>query len=404
MNKLNYYLRDPKAIRATPIIGIFFTGRRQRIKISTGMSVLPQYWNHTKQRFRTTYLNHVKLNKQLNDFEEKVIQAYTDCVATYGSDNITPEMIMDILFPPAEEKIITKFIPLYEKFMEARKPLISGSQYRSYRSTLMHFRQYEIHKNRHYDVSMLTDRFYDDYISWCLDKLHLNPNYVSKDIKHFKTFAKWLIANEVIVSSPVLNFKLLSVPSDKVALSQDDLDRLIKADFSLNDRLNNVRNMFLLQVYTGMRICDFKRLSGANRQGSNIEYFQQKIHAPKIIIPMTSQMKAILDIYPEGLPFISDQKFNDYIKEVCKFAGIDDMIVIQRYEGREKIIEEVPKYSIITTHTGRRTFATLSLEKGMRPEVVMKFTGHSSLASFWKYVKISPSQYVTEMLRAWEDK
>ncbi len=62
----------------------------------------------------------------------------------------------------------------------------------------------------------------------------------------------------------------------------------------------------------------------------------------------------------------------------------------------------VPKYELITTHTGRRTFVTLSLEKGVRPEVLMRITGHKDMRTMKKYIKLTEKVTKSEFLRAWE--
>jgi len=60
-----------------------------------------------------------------------------------------------------------------------------------------------------------------------------------------------------------------------------------------------------------------------------------------------------------------------------------------------------PKYELVTSHMGRRTFVTLSLEKGMRPEIVMKITGHKDYKTFKRYIEITDKVKHQEMMKAW---
>ena len=101
------------------------------------------------------------------------------------------------------------------------------------------------------------------------------------------------------------------------------------------------------------------------------------------------------------LPMISNQKFNKYLKELCKLAEINDPIEIIRYKGATKQSTIYPKYEVISAHTGRKTFATLSLEKGIPAETVMKITGHADYKSFQRYVKVTEERKRNEMQRAW---
>lgn len=73
---------------------------------------------------------------------------------------------------------------------------------------------------------------------------------------------------------------------------------------------------------------------------------------------------------------MSNQKTNFYLKELGKLLEIDTETTRTRYQGHLAIEEIKPKYAFMSTHTARRTFVTLSLEKGMRPETVMEITGH----------------------------
>ncbi|HPO62405.1 MAG TPA: hypothetical protein PK762_04920 [Candidatus Kapabacteria bacterium] len=85
-------------------------------------------------------------------------------------------------------------------------------------------------------------------------------------------------------------------------------------------------------------------------------------------------------------------------------ANISKLITITRYIGAERIEETKPKYELISNHMARRTFVTLSLEKGMRPEVVMMITGHKNYYRMKRYVKITNTVKEEEMKRVWSKK
>ena len=77
------------------------------------------------------------------------------------------------------------------------------------------------------------------------------------------------------------------------------------------------------------------------------------------------------------LPIITNQKMNDYPKELAELAGIDEPVRQTCYRGNERIDEVTPKYALLGTHAGRRTFICNALALGIPPQVVMKWTGHS---------------------------
>ena len=100
----------------------------------------------------------------------------------------------------------------------------------------------------------------------------------------------------------------------------------------------------------------------------------------------------------------SNQKTNEYLKELGELAGITESILIIKYRGIEKVEFLEPKYKFISSHTARRTFVTLSLEKGMRPETVMSITGHKDYKTFKKYIKLTDKVKLVEMNNIWSKK
>jgi integrase len=122
-------------------------------------------------------------------------------------------------------------------------------------------------------------------------------------------------------------------------------------------------------------------------------------------VPLNGFALTILNKYKDAyrpLPVMSNQKTNDYLKELGKLVEIDEPTSLTKRRGNEKLTNTQPKYEFISTHTARRTFITLSLEKGMRPEVVMRISGHSNYATFKKYIKISEKVAEVEMNDIWQ--
>jgi integrase len=123
-----------------------------------------------------------------------------------------------------------------------------------------------------------------------------------------------------------------------------------------------------------------------------------------LTIPLNPYSKATLAKY-EGmhrpLPVISNQNLNYAIKDLCKFAGIIEPIEIVRFRGVKREAITYPKYELIGVHTGRKTFCTLSLEKGMSAEQVMSISGHRDYKSFKRYVKVTEALKKVAMVKAW---
>lgn len=98
---------------------------------------------------------------------------------------------------------------------------------------------------------------------------------------------------------------------------------------------------------------------------------------------------------------LSNQKTNNCLKELGELVGLDEPTCMTTRRGSERVVDTRPKYEYMTMHTARRTFITLSLEGGMRAEVVMKVSGHTNYQTFKKYIKITDMVKELEMERVW---
>jgi integrase len=110
---------------------------------------------------------------------------------------------------------------------------------------------------------------------------------------------------------------------------------------------------------------------------------------------------------------ISDQRFNDYIKKVCKEVGIKKIVEGSRMIGisvkneneKEKIIHrkklgKYPKYELVSSHVCRRSFAT-NLYGKIDTLTIMKITGHKTEKQFLDYIKITPKEYAEKLKEYW---
>ena len=156
-----------------------------------------------------------------------------------------------------------------------------------------------------------------------------------------------------------------------------------------------MRDVFLFQCFTGLRYSDVFNLRRSDIKGDHIEVTTVKT-SDSLIIELNNHSKAILDKYKDVafehdkvLPVITNQKMNDYLKELAEMAGIDEPVRQTYYKGNERIDDVTPKYALLGTHAGRRTFICNALALGIPPQVVMKWTGHSDYKAMKPYIDIA---------------
>lgn len=156
----------------------------------------------------------------------------------------------------------------------------------------------------------------------------------------------------------------------------------------------------MIGVYSGQRFSDYKRFDKKYVVGDFIEIRAKKT-GQFSYIPLNNKLKRLLDKYDWQLNTISAQKFNDHIHEICKIAGFTEIVVRERFYGNKRVAEEIPKYKLISSHTARRTFITLSEQRGVSHSLIMKVTGIKSLKTLENYIKIDKERLSEAILKAW---
>lgn len=161
--------------------------------------------------------------------------------------------------------------------------------------------------------------------------------------------------------------------------------------------------MFLFCCFTGLRYSDVAKLTHADVKEGFIDIVTKKT-VDGIRIELNKHSQAILDKYKgkeykgdKVFPVISNQRMNEYLKELCEICGIDTPTKVVYFLGNERIEETYPKFALVSTHCGRRTFVVNALRLGIPAEVIIRWTGHADYKSMKPYIKIVDELKKSEM-------
>lgn len=239
--------------------------------------------------------------------------------------------------------------------------------------------------------------FHKDFIHFLHNVQKLNYNTTGKYLVFIKTICKDAKKYGIKVSNDLLNGELRPTKEDVLftTLTAQEIQTIYDHDFSNKPYLDNARNWLIIGVWTGARVGDLLNFTNENIKNGFIEYTSQKTKQ-KIVLPLHYHVKQILDNLNGQFPKkISSQKLNDYIKLVCKEAGINTPIKgakqINIKEGTKgaklwrKVKGTYPKWQLVSTHICRRSFATNHYGKLPTP-VLMAVTGHTTEKMFLKYI------------------
>lgn len=244
--------------------------------------------------------------------------------------------------------------------------------------------------------------FYNDFREFMNHRKTKNsPNGASLNTfgKHIKTLRTILniLPSSISEACEFLDkgkCPVLTEEIQNIALTEEELRRI--SELQLTGIKKKIRDCFLLLCWTGCRFSDLPKLTELNIiKISNGRAFKikQKKTKEDVIIPILPEIEEIVEENDYMLPpKTSSQHFNNEIKAIFQSAGIDEEITIKRTEGGEEIVRILPKWQLISSHTGRRTFATNMYRCKFDILAIMKTTGHKTQSSFLNYIKVSEEE------------
>jgi integrase len=237
--------------------------------------------------------------------------------------------------------------------------------------------------------------FYFDFTDFLKFTHNHSPNTIGKYVKTLKVFLREAIEAGFDVPRTFENRKF-SAPSEKVEhiyLTEDELTKIYELDLTKRPALEAQRDLFIIACYTGLRFSDFTTLKPENiiqtESGNAIKKATYKT-GEVVLIPLHYRVEAILMKYENRLPrAISNQKMNQALKTIGKLAGIDTDFTTTKTIGNLSTTITQPKYELISTHCGRRSFATNAFKAGIPAISIMKITGHKTESVFLKYINLT---------------
>ena len=379
----------------------------KRIEFTTGYRIDAAKWDTDKQRVRNGCTN--KLKQSASEINASLLGYYTEVQEIFKKFEVeeimpTPEQIKEAfnaLHKPTEEVKPRKSTPnaFYKVFDEFVRDC--GRQNNWTDSTFEKFAAVKNHLTNFREG--LTFEFFDerglnDYVGYLRDVKEMRNTTIGKQLSFLKWFLRWAFKKGVHQNNAYDSYKpkLKSTQKKIIFLTWDELNRLREFKIPFNKQaLERVRDVFLFQCFTGLRYSDVFNLRRSDIKGDHIEVTTVKT-SDSLIIELNNHSKAILDKYKDVafeydkvLPVITNQKMNDYLKELAELAGIDEPIRQTYYKGNERIDDVTPKYALLGTHAGRRTFICNALALGIPPQVVMKWTGHSDYKAMKPYIDIT---------------
>jgi site-specific recombinase XerD len=399
MATVNFYLDKPNRKEQRPIL-LTYLLKGQKIRFSTRLKTIDKDWNPIKQRIKKNASGESEINFTLDEFERIVTKSQLDL--KFDPSKLTLDYIKNKLEDSTgNNKGVLSFFEAFEEYIEEASTTKTIGSKRIYQVTLNKLKVFNKVKGVNVCFENMDSKFEIKFKDYLMIDCQLVNNTVGKYFKTLKAFLNFASERGYTENRKFKTFKVFKEDADIICLSESELMKVYNFE-NFNNRLELVKDAFCLGCFTGLRYSDLLQINEENIKNDFIELKSQKTR-DFLKIPLNKYSREILNKYNGQIPkMITNQKMNEYLKEIGEIAEINESIQLTKYRGTERIQTTEPKFKFMSTHTARRTFVTLSLERGMRPELVMSITGHKDYKTFKKYIKLTENVRLAEMNNIWK--
>lgn len=413
--RYTFNLKEPNKDKDSLILfSAYFKNEARKFVYSTGETIHPLDWNFENREPKNLNGRTDKANKH------RVIKRQLDRYSNFFSDLIqnyklaNREIIIsdikndfDVEFKRTKS-ISSKFFEVYELFLTEKKndyteDANSQTTIKRYEYSKKLYLGFQDFRKKKIHFNQINKAFYNSYIEYCISEKKHSANTLRRNVGLFKTFLYWSLENGHTYKIDFQKFKAPKAQqTDEVALTLEQVQEVFEFDLSNNKRLEKVRDLFVFGCATGMRYSNYSKVGKKDIQNGFIKVRDKKNNDKALEIPLNDFSIYVLKKYNYNLPKISNQKFNDYIKDVFELLGYDEDIKKTIKIGREIKEQISPLYDRISSHTARRSFITIMKNKKIPDKVIMSYTGHRSLEVFNKYYKPNNDDKKDFMQTVWK--
>ncbi|TXE10498.1 tyrosine-type recombinase/integrase [Gelidibacter salicanalis] len=350
-----------------------------------------------------------EVNTELNKIENHILKAFDEA----DINEVTKDWLklqVDLFYNPPKKnaEIPTNLIDYIDFYIEYRKHEIKPTSTKKYNVIKSKLDRMQTERKRPILIQDINDNFKNEFVAYQKSKGYAQ-NTIQRELVFVKTFCKHARFLGLETDPQLDSLRVDKAKAEKIYLTFDELEAIEKQGFE-HDYLDNARDWLIISCYTGQRVSDFLRFTKDMvriENGKSLLEFRQTKTNKLMTLPIHKKVMQILKKRNGNFPrSISDQKYNDYIKEVCKITGLNDTPslteliqgskLVETENGYRKVSAKYEKFDLVTSHIGRRSLA--SNFYGTIPTTYLIYiTGHSTEVSFLNYIGKSNKDLAMEI-------
>ncbi|MFT7036028.1 MAG: integrase [Cyclobacteriaceae bacterium] len=408
MAKVNFLTKGKN--ESSSIYVRFTDGRKIDLTSKTRYSINSKYWS-TKKNWvsqKAIFKDKLNLAEKLDDLKKEIIKSHNSSEGK-TIDRYWLTKIIDEFRSEGEEESLL-FRDFISRYKDDLGDSVSTGTIRNYNTSRKRFEKFEVHKKTEYNIYDIDLTFHSEYKKFAKKNLGLSINSIAKDFRQFKTVCRDAMERGHKINEQALSSKFKGENEKKlfVTLNEKEID-LIRG-FKGSNHLENARDWLVIGCWSGCRVGDLMRLSDnnilTNKEGTQFIQYTQSKTKKTVKFPLHPHIKEILNRLG-GFPRpISDQKFNDYIKDVCKDDSVKITYMVEGSKLNDKKRKETgyfPKNELISSHICRRSFSTNHYDK-LSNKAIMSITGHATETMFLEYIGETENDHFDEFIDVWKEK
>jgi len=374
--------------------------KKKSLLLSSAIQVRGQDWNEDTTKIKKT----VKHSKEVNQFLTSQVDKINSLALQCKFNNVCPttDVIKKLYRKNDQSQVVeNSFFDVYSSFLDDISNLRCQSTVDIYNRVANLLKNFE--KDRLVKISFETINyeFFQKFVSYSIQIPHLNST-IRRNISILKSFLNNCVRNGYTNKTDFRSFKVSTINNEVIYLNKKELKRIEALDVPAN--LSHIKDLFLLQIFLGLRFSDLKSIKKRAIhyiQGQPVLIINENKTKRIRTIPLLKQAQEILMNSNYKLIQISNVRYNYHIKSLCRLACINTPITVVRYRGSTRIEKTVPKHEVITSHSARRTFVSLSLENKIPIHVLATITHGGNVRSLMRYCKVEDSIKIAELQKAW---
>lgn len=385
----------------TPLYIRYNYSRTRRTLIATGYRIRLAHWDAKRRWVKPACPACAEISARLFDLTTR-IDTIVACARQRGIDPTAAFVRAEVKKSAARPSSGSRadLLDALEGYMAERAAHVSPGQLREYRTLRKHLAAFRAYSSQPLSFGSLNRTFYNEFLDYLFCKAvkpdgtrGLLTNTAGKVVRLLKAFARYEMDKGSVPYASLKCFKAVEEETDAIYLDEQELAAIYQLDLSGNRRLEEIRDLFIVGCYTGLRYSDLTALEPEHidRARQNIVLRQRKVHKA-VVIPLIDYVPHILQKYGYRLPRYSRSVFNAAVKELGQRAGLTQAVELVRKRGNERVRRVCQKWELIYSHTCRRSFCTNMYLAGFPAEDLMRISGHKSPATFMRYVKVNSRQ------------